>query len=180
VPVSVLTYADDPSFVVFTPRAWWTLDAEGRVLFGYPGAYEIEVHDPDGTLLRRIRREYDPVKVSREERADLTERTRKVLGPEAAAEMSFAEEHSAFRSFFTDDEGRLFVQTWERTGDGEGDIHDVFDAEGRFIGRVPMPVHPDFQAPTPRVMRGGKLYAIEPDEEGYEVVKRYSVTWKVK
>ena len=120
------------------------------------------------------------MKVAPDERADLTERTRKVLGPEAAAGMSFADIHSAYRSFFADDEGHLFVQTWERTADGKADIHDVFDAEGRFLSRVPMPVHPDFQAPTPRVIKRGKLYAIEPDEEGFEVVKRYSVRWKVE
>jgi len=89
-----------------------------------------------------------------------------------------ASRHAAFRSFFLDDHGRLFVQTWERTQDGRQDIHDVYDSEGRFFGRVALNVHPDFINPTPRILKNSKLYAVEVDEERYEVVKRYSVTWK--
>jgi hypothetical protein len=33
--------------------------------------------------------------------------------------------------------------------------------------------------PKVRLMRSGKLYAIEPAADGYKVVKRYSVVWKI-
>jgi hypothetical protein len=179
-PKFIFKFPDHVGEPVFAPRVWGRLDDKDRVVFGDPKTYEIRFLDAEGKLLRKIMRDHDPALVTQAEKDDLAERTRKVLGPGAAQEMVFSQFHSAFRSFFGDDEGHLFVQTWERTDDGKADIIDVFDSEGRFIGRVPMPVHPDFQAPTPRVMKGRKLYAIEPDEEGYDVVKRYSVTWKVE
>jgi hypothetical protein len=86
--------------------------------------------------------------------------------------------HAAFRSFFLDDQGHFFVQTWERTSDGLQDIYDVYDSESRFFGRIALNVHPDFINPVQRILKNNKLYAVESDEEGYEVVKRYSVTWK--
>ncbi|MBP1659953.1 MAG: hypothetical protein H6P95_1145, partial [Candidatus Aminicenantes bacterium] len=52
-------------------------------------------------------------------------------------------------------------------------IHDVFDAEGRFIGRVPLKGI-GFE------ILNGKYYALEEDGEGYQYAKRYAVTWNVK
>ena len=52
-------------------------------------------------------------------------------------------------------------------------IHDIFDADGRFIGRVPL-------KPFGIEILKGKYYALEEDEDGYQAVKRYAVTWTVK
>jgi hypothetical protein len=87
--------------------------------------------------------------------------------------------HTAFRSFFMDDQGHLFVQTWERTSDGKKDLYDIYDPEGRFLGRIALSVHPDLIIPTPTILKNDKLYSVEVDDEGYEVVRRYSVSWKI-
>jgi hypothetical protein len=94
--------------------------------------------------------------------------------------MEFASHHSAYRSFFLADGGRLFVQTWERSADGRQDIYDIFDDEGRYVARVPLSPNPDFQSPLPRFIKQGKLYTIEPDSKGYEVVKRYTLKWNIQ
>jgi len=83
----------------------------------------------------------------------------------------FSDYHSAFRRFFLDDEGRVFVQTWEKAGDEGKYYFDVFDTEGRYIAKVPL-------RQDPILCKKGKLYIIEEDDEGYQVVKRYHVTWK--
>jgi hypothetical protein len=178
-PGVVLSYQEDQGRVVFKPRAYWILDHEGRVIFGDSKTYEIKIIDSQGRVLKGISRDYDPVRVTQEEKDDLAGRTSRVLGPAAAKSMVFASHHSAFRSFFPADTGRLFVQTWERTADGRQDIYDIFDEEGRFIARVPLSPNPDFQFPLPRFIKDGKLYTIEPDPKGYEVVKRYSVKWNI-
>lgn len=162
----------------FRPRTCCEPDGRGGLIFGDAAAYELLVFDADGTLARRIRREHEPVPVSRED-IDEFERRPTPQGISHANNV-YSKTHGAFRSFFTDDLGHIFVQTWERTPDRGMDIHDVFDAEGRFIGRTPLPPHKDLINPTLRVLRNGKLYAILPDDEGYEVVKRYSVTWLIE
>ena len=178
-PAVVLTYQEAPGKDPFRPRVLCILDRAGHVVFGDSKTYEIRIIDGQGRTLKKIRREYDPVRATQAERDDLAARTKSVLGPEAAKRMVFSAYHSAFRGFFVDDAGHLFVETWERTGDGRQDLYDVFDADGRYVARVPLNPHPDFLNPLPRLIRNGKLYTIEPDAKGYEVVKRYSVKWNI-
>jgi hypothetical protein len=179
-PALVLSYQEDQSYVVFKPRPQWILNQKGQIVFGESKTYEIRIIDSKGGLLKKILRDYDPVRVNQEEKDDLAKRTKEVLGPEAAKSMEFAPHHSAYRGFFPADAGCLFVQTWERSADGRQDIYDIFDDEGRYIARVPLSPNPDFQAPLPRFIKDGKLYTIEPDPKGYEVVKRYSVKWNIQ
>ena len=148
------------------PIAWWTLDAGDNLVYGYPESYEIRIFSAaDNHEVRRITRDYDPVEVTRREK----ERWREASPPETELELS--DHHSAYRSFFLSDEGHIFVQTWEDAGDGRA-VHDIFDPEGRFIGRIPL-------RPSGVEIRRGKYYAIEEDDEGYQVVKRYAVKWNV-
>jgi hypothetical protein len=176
----VLSYQEDQRHVVFRPSGVWTLDQNGRVVFGESKTYEIKIIDSQGRVLRKIIRDYDPVRVTQAEKDDLAARTRSVLGPEAAKSMEFSAYHSAYRSFFLADAGRLFVQTWERSPDGKQDIYDIFDEEGRYIARIPLNPNPDFLNPRTRFIKNGKLYTIEPDPKGYEVVKRYTVKWNIQ
>jgi hypothetical protein len=68
--------------------------------------------------------------------------------------------------------GHVFVKTWEKTKDGKR-LYDIFDAEGRFISRVPL-------KPSGIEILNGKYYALEEDEDGYQYVKRYAVSWNIK
>jgi hypothetical protein len=55
--------------------------------------------------------------------------------------------------------------------DGKGYYCDVFDSEGRFIAEIAL-------KSAPRVVKKDRLYTIEEDEQGYQVVKRYKIAWK--
>jgi hypothetical protein len=48
----------------------------------------------------------------------------------------------------------------------------VFDPEGKYIARFTLKY-------WAIVWKKQKLYTIEEDEEGYQIVKRYSVGWKI-
>jgi hypothetical protein len=173
----IVVIPDPPDLNMYTPREYWIIDPQGRLIFGYPKTYEISFYDEHLKIARKIVREYKPVKVTEEDKKIYMKRS---LPPgfSGPPKHPCPSVHAAFRSFFIDDRGRLFVQTWERTSDGRQDIYDVYDSEGRFFGRIALNVHPDFINPIPRILRNNKLYAVEVDEEGYEVVKRYSVTWR--
>jgi len=153
----------------FIPVAFYGIDRDDRFIYGYPETYEIQIYGPAETkVLRKITRDYDPVAVTEKDRAE----RKKDVPPGYTREFEFPKHHPAYSRFFLSDLGLIFVQTYEKA-DGGRLMHDVFDAEGRFIGRLPL-------KPSGIMILKGKYYALEEDEEGYQYVKRYAVTWKVK
>jgi hypothetical protein len=172
----ILDRPEDISHNPFKARTRWILDTEDRLILGTAVSYELDVFESDGHLSRKIKRDYDPQKVSK---ADIDEFLKRGAPPGVNPTYDYSTRHACYRSFFVDDQGHLFVQTWERTPGAAQDIHDIFDAQGRYIGRVALPRHEDLINPTTRIVKKGKLYAIEPDDDGGGVVKRYSLNWLI-
>ena len=85
--------------------------------------------------------------------------------------MNIASFRSAFRRFLVDEDGRIFVDNWEKTTDGKSSFFDVFDPAGRYVAKIPL----EF---APMLIKKNKLYAMEEDQGGFQVIKRYKVTWK--
>ena len=142
------------------------LDRADNLVYGYPLTYEILFFGPsDHKVFKKITREYDPVAITAEEKAEM----KKFIKPGMNVVFDFPKSHSAYSQFFLSDLGHLFVRTWEKTKDGKS-IHDIFDAEGRFIGRIPL-------KPSGVEILRGKYYALEQDEDGYQTIKRYALTW---
>jgi hypothetical protein len=168
---------DPPDRNMYSPREYWILGPQGRLVFGYPKTYELDVYDEDYKIVKKVRRDYDPAGMTDEDKEMYLKRSNPpgVSGPPKRPCPSV---HAAFRSFFSDDHGRLIVQTWERTPGGKQDIYDIYDVQGRFLGRLALNLHPDPINPTPTILKNNKLYTVEVDKEGYDVVKRYAVTWE--
>ena len=156
-------------FNPFMAISYFQLDRSDNLVYGYPLTYEIQFFDPsDHKLFMTITREYDPVAITAEEKAE----REKDVPSGMTVNFDFSKYHSAYYRFFLSDLGHLFVQTWEKTKDGKS-IHDIFDAEGRFIGRIAL-------KPSGIEILKGKYYALEEDEDGNQYVKRYAVTWTIK
>ena len=169
VPLSTIASSPGPMQAKFNPfRAvmWWLLDRHDVLIYGNPETYEIQVFGPGAKVVRKIVRDYDPVAVTEEERKQEEKETG------SGITLDFSRYHSAYNRFFLSDLGHIIARTWEKAPDGKF-IHDVFDAEGRFIGRIPL-------KPSGVEILKGKYYALEEDEDGYQYVKRYAVTWAVK
>ncbi len=147
----------------------WDLTSSGQVVCGYAGdGYVINVFDGSGSLNRRIEKEYDPVEVDQAE----AENELKDL-PAEVRESYYAPDHfPPFRTLYADDQGRIFVLTYEDAPDGQGSFYDVFDSEGIYIARLPL------KSP-PRVFKNDRMYAVEEDEEGFHVIKRYRIGWNL-
>jgi hypothetical protein len=153
----------------FLPVNYFLIDRADRFVYGFPETYEIQFFGPtEAKAFRRILREHDPVPVTAEEKAGME----KQVPPGMKVEIEFPKDHPAYTRFFLSDLGHLLVQTYEKAGGGKL-IHDIFDAEGRFIGRIPL-------KPSGLEILKGKYYALEEDEDGYQYVKRYAVTWKIQ
>ncbi|MGA2532991.1 MAG: 6-bladed beta-propeller [Candidatus Aminicenantales bacterium] len=169
-PIALLASSPAPDPARFNPFlaiSYWQLDREDNVIYGYPASYEILFFGAESNkVFRKITRDYDPVEITDEEKKE------ELKDIPQGITVEFSKSHSAFTRFFVDDQGPLLVQTWEKAGGGKL-VHDVFDREGRFIGRIPL-------KPSGIGIKKGKYYALEVDEDGYQAVKRYAVKWLIE
>jgi len=149
----------------FRPVSWWHIANNDNIVCGNPKTYEIQILNSEGKVLKKILREYSPVEVTQEEKEEY------MKDYEEGLKFNFPQYYPAYRRLILDDEGRIYVQTFEKTEDGKGYYQDIFDSKGRYLAKIALRF-------TPRVLKKNKLYIIEEDEEGYQVVKRYKITWK--
>jgi WD40 repeat protein len=150
--------------VPFQPEIKWALSKDDNIIISYKRDYELQVFNAQGKLTKKITKEYKPVRITKE---DVKQRIRRVPEGRKLVVLKF---FPAVHSITTDDESRIFVHTYDKAGEGKY-YNDVFDSEGRYIARVALKDRIKF-------WKKNKLYTIEEDEEGYQVAKRYKVTWK--
>ena len=143
----------------------WRLSDQEYVVYGDNETYEINILNPDFKIIRRIYKEHHPVAVSREEVEDR-------LGRALKPSDKLPEYYPAYGHLSVDDEGRIFVQSWETTESG-GYYYDVFDAEGRYITRFV------FLYQIDPIWKNGRVYTRESDEDGLHLIRCYKVTWMI-
>ncbi len=129
--------------------------------------YGMQIINPEGEVIKKIIRDYDPVLISEEEKES---RKSEILKIQPDRKIDMSRHHPPFRYFVADDEDRIYVETREKPENGEGNVYDIFDEEGKYIAKVVFSFRP-------QVWKKGKVYAIKEDEEGFQMVKRYKVTW---
>jgi hypothetical protein len=152
------------SIEIFSPNLFWQAGKDGSVVVGYSQNYELQVFNSEGELVKKIIKDNDPVEISQSQIEEAT----KVIPSDR--KLDIPKFYCAFQRFTMDDEGKIFVQTYEKTEDEEGFYYDVFNSEGKFMAKIPLKIRP-------RVWKKKKLYSIEEDEEGYQYIKRYKITW---
>jgi len=147
----------------------YQFDPAGNIYYGRNADYEIKIYSPEGKHIRTIKKEYDPVKVTQADIDEMLERIPNVAGGVNIKDMfSFPDVFPPFQLFLLDDQGRLYVRTFTK-GKAKGEYEfDVFDAEGKFIAQF-------ITKSDLRLWKAGKAYGIEETDEGYQVIKRYSV-----
>ena len=159
-----------PGFQGFFERWWatnlvWNVTTNDDILWGVFTKYEIFIHNPEGTLIKKIIKEQEGKKIGKNEIDE-------IMGGPAPPYVKFPKRFPPFVRFTCDEEGRLFVQIHEKYDGRDEDYYDVFDAEGKYIVRITLKYRP-------QVWKNNRLYTLEADEEGYPIVKRYKVTWKI-
>jgi len=151
------------TYRAYYPMILFDVNKDDNVVFGYPETYEINICDPSGKPVRKICKVFRPVEITEEEKKEITNRH---LPPGFSYDIP--KFHSAFQGILVDDQNRIYVSTWEK--DNGRYYHDIFTAEGKYLVRVLL----NF---TPLVIKKDKIYAIETDEEEYQKIKRYQVSW---
>ena len=145
--------------------------------------YEILVYDLEGNLLRKIRKEYKPVEVPDDYKKEYLKpfvETEDSWAKNWGEKIYFPKYWYPFYSFFPDDEGRLFVMTFEE-GENPGEyIFDIFNSEGIFIARKSLKSSLS-KARLPELHVKAKmnyLYCLREKESGYKELVVYKMRWE--
>ena len=153
------------------PIFFWIISNGNIYIANEDRGYEILQYDFKGNLLKKIRKEFTPLAVTK----DYIERTKESFA-KINRKVWFPEHWSPFTSFFTDDEGRIFVKTYEK-GAYEGEfIFDIFNTEGKFVGRKSLNIY-SAQFVYAKV-EGNYLYCLQDKESGYKEFVVYKMIWE--
>lgn len=143
--------------------------------FGYPERYEIQIFSPEGKLTKIIRREYDPIRVSKMHK----KRFEKYMEDEffrlfprfndikedVFRLMEYPKYLPAYQSFVVMENGWLFVVVDFMPE--QYTLVDIFDRDGNYIAQF------DARIPAENLFfKNGKAYALA-TENDYRFVKRY-------
>ena len=167
--------ADDSRQV---PYFMWRVSGGRIFIANQARGYEIWVYDLDGNLVRKIRKEYRPVRVT-DEIKDA------ILGPDwrrsgSSHDGYFTDPLPPLNQFFADDEGRIFVMTYE-PGPNPGEyIWDFFDSDGLFIGRKALNIvwAGLYLGPRYTFAKNGRLYCHREKESGFHELMVYRMIWE--
>lgn len=146
------------------------------LIWGRTHVYEFKILDIEARLVRRIIRDYDPIRITKDNLID--EFKRRYPGQKLPPKVPRIPDHfpnhfPVFEDFLCGDEGRIYVRTYERDED-DNVIYDVFDAEGRYFTQFSLPFEEKVS-----VVKKNKMYCmIQGDKDGIPIIKRYEMKWE--
>lgn len=174
-PIAMVASYEEP-FVPGTSNPFTTIlyfhaTKDGRLIWLVTKKYEFHVLDSGGKPIRKIVKDYTPLKISADEQKRILKE--RYADIPYKLKIEFPEAYPPVEYFFGDDEDRLYARTHEEDGRG-GLWYDVFDPEGRCFTRFALP-----KEEMAFIIKKNKLYAlISENEEGIPLVKRYAMEWK--
>ncbi len=139
--------------------------------------YEIYVYDFEGNMVRKIKKEYKPIKTSEEYKNKFIKELRDFVYPRVKEKLYFPDFLPPFHYFITDPDGRVYVMTYEKGKEPDEYIFDVFNPDGLLFSRVSLK---DFSYPEGLngKVKNGYLYCVFEKESGFEKLVAYKITWK--
>jgi hypothetical protein len=164
----------------FRPQIGYTVASNDFIYLGYSDTYEIRVYSPEGKLVKKITRDYDPIPVSKKDKERYAQMSLDRMTSPIFTEgiknkviplIKYPKYKAAYLRFTPMENGWLavlvdFIQD-------EYMLFDIFDQEGQYISHFKTPV-PDKGLYMARLFfKNGKAYAVA-TEDDYMFVKRYS------
>lgn len=159
---------DDGRLVAGVPfQGWlrWQISKEGTIWAIITDQYRLFELSPDGDTLRTITREFTPLPVTSGDREQARENLTWFTDQGGQVDWSKlpSTKPPVTGAFLLDDEGNLWVDRVPKESSYTGRLHDVFDAEGRYLGTVLLPFPLEQGSPRP-IIRDGLLYGVTRDE----------------
>lgn len=147
------------------PYFVWEATADRIFSMSEDRGYEVLVYDHEGHLVNKIKGKPRRIKATEEIK-------RAVLGPtygQPGTEKYFPDPLPPVNHFFTDDEGRVFVMTYEKDPKNGFHVYDIYNSEGTYLGSQGIQTiwAQRYFANLWIVARKNKLYGYREDQEGY-------------
>ena len=169
--ISEISYprGSDNEATFFSPSMFFTVVGGDKLIWGEWHKYELFMVAPDGRAIKRIIKDYRALRVTNKYKENEIAARYGKGGIPPGLKAVFPEYLPAFRFIVADDDGRLYVRTFEKATN-DWNFYDVFNSDGVYIAKIPLPHHP-------ATIKKGKFYMIETTEAGLQVVKRYAFEW---
>ena len=175
--MTVATFEQPIRVRQFTPvreRLVYQVMPDDRFVWANNTEYILNVLDPSGKLIKKIRKEYAPISVSEKEKERLEREYLEGEPLPPGYKFVFPKHYPPIDYLLGDDKGRIYVRTYER--DSQGKVKwNVFDEEGRYILNF---FHPGEDIVF--VIKNDRIYSmiLESEKEGIPLVKRYKMIWQ--
>jgi hypothetical protein len=168
------------SIMAFRPQVITTVSDNDFIYLGYPDKYEINVFSPEGTLVKKITREYDPIPVSKKDKESFVQMASQNLPSvftedlreKAFQNVKYPKYKPAYQGFTLMENGWLAVVV--NSVEDEYTLLDIFDQEGKYIAHFKTPVLAEGMLAGLLFFNNGKAYSVV-TEDDYKFVKRYSI-----
>ncbi len=135
--------------------------------------YEILKYDLVGNLVQRIRKEYEPVKVS-----DEVKQERKERYEQYGVKVWYPKYWLPICDFFLDEIGRIYVMTFER-GENPGEfMYDIFNQQGIFIARKSLNIYFEGDRSVHAKSIRNRLYFFQENKDGFRKFHVYKMRWE--
>ena len=160
--------------VPFQEYMTWRFSPTGTVWTLLTGRYQLTEMTIDGTVLRTITKDHEPIPVTDEDREQAVENLGWFTSQGGRIDRTkFPGSKPSTVSFFIDDEGNTWVerQVPAAAEDDVGRLFDLFDDAGRYLGTLRLPFELHHTIPEP-IVREGVLYGATYDEIGVLYVVR--------
>jgi hypothetical protein len=137
---------------------------------------EILIYDYQGTMLKKIKKEYTKVRFPNDLKEEYLKRWRKnPMWEKWNLEKSyyFPDHFAPFKALHVDDDGRILLETYESYLEDDADhvVYHIFNREGIFIGIQKL-------APADaRIFKNGRMYSMRSKEDGYAQLIVKKITW---
>jgi outer membrane protein assembly factor BamB len=155
----------------------WSV-SNGKIFTGFQErGYEITVYDFNGNLVRKIKKEYKPIPIPEDYKTSFMEQFNAPLFDDIRSKIYFPDAMPPFHAFFADDEGRLFVMTYEKGENSDDFMYDMFNTEGICIGRKSLKILHD-EGGLYAKMKNGRLYCLNEKDSGYKELVVSKVIWE--
>jgi|Deesub1362B_J571_1020462.scaffolds.fasta_scaffold00002_404 hypothetical protein len=158
---------------LFNLVTFYQLDSKGNILYAKNDRYEIKYYDPRGNLFQIVRKKHKKVKITQQDIDDILAKIPSTQGMNVKDRLVFSEYFPPISFLSVDPADRVYVRTYEKGKKKNEYWLDIFDPQGQYLARC-------LTTAIPFYWRENRVYSIEENEEGYQVVRRYLVRWPAK
>lgn len=170
----------------FSPLVHWDVTPEGKIVIGYSKNYEIEIYDIIKGKLFSFTHDYEPVKVTDEDKEVFFSSIASGIVSSRGGVMQrgapdfvrknteFPKIKPSFDGILVDSEGNILVRSYRKNRADERKFFDAFDSKGNFLGIVKIEGESIFFSGVR--IRENYFWQQEPDKEGLIKVVKYRIS----